>query len=143
MPSILFECVHNACRSQIAEAICRKLAPDWHAASAGSHPSVRVDPKAVEILAQNGLPLSRPKPKSLKDVPSIEWDYVVAMGCPDKCRSTLRAKDFLRWDIPDPEDGPMELYQALYDDLAERIARLTGKAVMDDRDPLETRKEHE
>lgn len=121
MPSILFVCVHNACRSQIAEALGRKLAPDWTVASAGSNPSTQVDPKAAEILKRHGLAMNSELPKGFQDLPPIEWDYVVGMGCGDRCPSNLWARRFLEWGIPDPEDGPMELYQALYNDLERRI----------------------
>jgi len=124
MPSILFVCVHNACRSQIAEAICKKLAPDWTVASAGSNPSAQVDPKAVRILEQHGLVMTTTGPKGFSELQDQEWDLAVGMGCGDKCPVNLPAKKFIEWDIPDPHDGPMELYQALYDDLNERIAEL-------------------
>ncbi|MBI4054945.1 MAG: low molecular weight phosphatase family protein [Elusimicrobia bacterium] len=124
MPTILFVCVHNACRSQIAETLCRKMAPGWTAASAGSNPSTQVDSKAMEILRQHGLAMSTPEPRGFQELPPLEWDYVVGMGCGDKCPSNLRAKRFIQWDIPDPEDGPKDLYQALYDDLEGRIKNL-------------------
>lgn len=124
-PSLLFVCVHNACRSQIAEAIARKMAPDsWLIASAGSNPSTQVDPKAVEVLRQYRLAMAFPKPKGFSDLPNQQWDYVVGMGCGDQC-PFVPAKKFIAWDIADPSDGPMELYQALYDDLSDRIKRLT------------------
>lgn len=124
MPSILFVCVHNACRSQMAEALGRQLAPDWTVASAGSNPSTQVDPKAVEILRQHGLAVNPLKPKGFQELPPIEWDYVVGMGCGDRCPFSLQARRFIEWDIPDPEDGPMELYRALYNDLEQRIGKL-------------------
>ena len=124
MPSILFVCVHNACRSQIAEAIFRKLAPNsWLIASVGSNPSDRVDPKAVEILKKHQLTMNSIKPKGFSSLPAISWDYVVGMGCGDKCPS-VTTKKFIEWEVPDPEDGPTSLYEALFDDLANRIQKL-------------------
>ena len=128
MPSILFICVHNACRSQIAEAICKKLAPDWTVASAGSNPSSQVDPKAVAILQKHGLVMNSIKPKGFSELSLQEWDYVVGMGCGDQCPVVLSAKKFIEWDIPDPEDGLVELYQTLYDDLTQRINDLIQRA---------------
>lgn len=124
MPSILFVCVHNACRSQIAEALCKKMAPGWTVASAGSNPSAQVDRKAVEVLRRHGLAMNSPKPKGFQELSAVEWDYVVGMGCGDRCPLGLQTRTFIEWGIPDPEDGPMELYQALYDDLARRIRSL-------------------
>jgi len=124
MPSILFVCIHNACRSKIAEAICRNLAPSsWVIASAGLNPTDQVHPKAVAILDKHNLVMSSSKPKSFADLPSIQWDYVVGMGCMDACPS-VPAKKFLQWDIPDPQDGPMSLYEALFQDLTRRIQKL-------------------
>lgn len=124
MPSILFVCVHNACRSQIAEAICRTLAPpSWVIASAGSRPSERVDPKAVAILARHHMVMQSLKPKGLADLPAVRWDYVVSMGCGDACPS-VPTKAFIEWGIPDPQDGPMSFYDSLVEDLTTRIQRL-------------------
>src|SRR3972149_1704992 len=121
MPSILFVCIHNACRSQIAEAICRKLAPrSWRIASAGSNPSDRVDPKAVEILKKKQLTMNSIKPQGFPSLPAIPWDSVVSMDCGIK-RSPVPTKKFIEWDIPDPQDGPIGLYEALFDDLTNRI----------------------
>ncbi|MBI4063428.1 MAG: low molecular weight phosphatase family protein [Elusimicrobia bacterium] len=128
MPSILFVCVYNACRSRISEAVCKKLAPDWTVASAGSNPSNQVDPKARAILERHGLAMTPAKPKGFAGLPLQEWDYVIAMGCGDKCPSGLSAKKFIEWNIPDPYDGPMEVYQALYDDLFSRIETLVREA---------------
>ncbi len=82
MPSILFVCRHNACRSQIAEAIGRRTAPEsWVIDSAGSHPTARVDHKAVAILGRNGLGMRRPKPQGFSDLALKEWDFVVDLSC--------------------------------------------------------------
>lgn len=124
MPSILFVCIHNACRSQIAEALCKRMAPGWTVASAGSNPSARVDRKAVGILRRRGLAMNSPKPKGFQEFPAVEWDYVVGMGCGGRCPLGLRTRTFIEWDIPDPEDGPMELYQTFYNDLERRIRNL-------------------
>ncbi len=122
--SILFVCIYNACRSQIAEAICRKLAPNsWLIASVGSNPSDRVDMKAVNILKKHQLAMESIKPKSFSSLPAIPWDYVVSMDRRSKCVSMPTAK-FIEWDVPDPEDGPMRLYESLFDDLMNRVRKL-------------------
>lgn len=124
MPSILFICVHNACRSQIAEAVCSSLAPrSWVIASAGSNPSDQVDPKAVEILSRHQLAMNSAKPKGFSALPAIQWDYVVGMGCGDACPYVPSLK-FIEWDIPDPENGPLTLYEALFEGLSGRIRKL-------------------
>lgn len=129
MPSILFVCVHNACRSQIAEVICRELTDgNWNVSSAGSNPSTQVDSKAVEILKRNNLFMNSIVPKGFSDLPDVKWDYVVGMGCGDRCPANVHTSNFIEWEIPDPEDGPMELYEALYADLHQRISSLVGQA---------------
>jgi protein-tyrosine-phosphatase len=124
MPSILFVCIHNACRSRIAEAVCKSLTPgDWVIASAGSNPSAGVDPKAAEVLKRHQLVMPSAPPKGFADLPAVPWDYVVGMGCGDSC-PYVPARKFIEWDIPDPHDGPMSLYEALFNDLDKRIRGL-------------------
>jgi len=124
VPSILFVCVYNACRSQMAEAICRKLAPhSWVIASVGSNPSDRVDPKVVEMLKKHQLTINSVKPKGFSSLPADSWDYVVNMDRRSKYPS-LPTKKFIEWDIPDPKDGPMGLYEKLFEDLTSRIRKL-------------------
>ena len=84
--SILFVCVANSCRSQMAEAIAKSLAGDqWEVQSAGSHPSGRVHPVAIAAMKELGLDLSGHRSKGLEELPAREWDYVVTMGCGDAC----------------------------------------------------------
>lgn len=124
MPSILFVCIHNACRSQIAEAICKCLVDGtWRIASAGTNPSDRVDSKAAAVLDRHDLSMRFPKPKGFDALPEIIWDYVVRI---DGGEMPLPAKAdrVLEWDIKDPFDGPMELYETLFKDLAHLVRQL-------------------
>lgn len=124
MPSILFVCRHNACRSQIAEAIGLQFAPEsWVIDSAGSHPTTQVDPKAAAILEQNELRMRRRKPQGFASLPRIEWDFVVDISC-EKAGEKVPTKNYLEWDLPDPLDGPMALYKRLFEDLHQRIRDL-------------------
>ena len=108
MPSVLFVCVANSCRSQIAEAAARRYADgSWEIWSAGSHPSGRVHPVAMEAMKELGVDLSAHRSKGLDDVPQREWDYVVTMGCGDNC-PMVRAKRRIDWQIPDPVGLPPE-----------------------------------
>lgn len=124
MPSILFVCIHNACRSQIAEAICRSLVrSDWRIASAGTNPSDQVDSKAAAILDRYHLGIRSPKPKGFNDLPAIGWDYVVRIDGGEK-PIPVQAGRVPTWDIKDPFDGPMELYETLFEDLTRRVRQL-------------------
>ena len=101
-PSVLFVCVANSCRSQMAEAIAKSLVGDrWEIWSAGSAPGGRVHPVAVQMMDELGLDLSSHYSKGVDEVPARQWDYVVTMGCGDSC-PTVPARQRLDWEIPDP-----------------------------------------
>ncbi|MBI4679202.1 MAG: low molecular weight phosphatase family protein [Elusimicrobia bacterium] len=124
MPSILFVCNHNACRSRIAEAICGREAPrSWLIASAGTEPSAQPDLKAVEVLRRNGIVAAPSKPKGLAELPDVRWDFVVYLGDGD-IPALPEGKKFIRWPVADPVDGPPEPYDAIFTDLKERIGGL-------------------
>ena len=123
-PRILFVCVANSCRSQMAEAIAKSLGGDrWEVWSAGSHPSGSVHPVAVQAMAELGLDLSTHRSKGLADIPHHQWDVVVTMGCGDVC-PTLPARHRIDWDIPDPVGLPVEDVRRIRDDLAQRVTQL-------------------
>ena len=108
MPSVLFVCVANSCRSQMAEALAKTLGQGrWEVWSAGSHPSGHVHPVAVQMMAELGLDMSAHRSKGLADLPPKRWDYVVTMGCGDACQ-TVSAHRRIDWAIPDPVGLPVE-----------------------------------
>jgi protein-tyrosine-phosphatase len=101
---VLFVCVENSNRSQMAEAFARMHGGDKvEAYSAGSRPSGQVNPKAIEAMNELGYDLSKHASKSLSDIPDVEYDLVATMGCGDEC-PFVRAKRHEDWDIPDPKD---------------------------------------
>jgi protein-tyrosine-phosphatase len=104
MKRVVFVCVENSNRSQMAEAFARLHgAGKVEAYSAGSRPSGRVNPRAIEAMKELGYDLSTHRSKSLHDLEGIEFDMVVTMGCGDACPA-LRAQQRLDWPIPDPRD---------------------------------------
>lgn len=112
---LLFVCVENSNRSQMAEAFARlhagRLRLAVEAASAGSRPSGVVNPKAIAAMAELGCDLSTHRSKPLKEVESSEWDAVVTMGCGDAC-PFVKAKRRIDWQIPDPKSlAPREFNQ--------------------------------
>ena len=126
MKRVLFVCVGNSCRSQMAEAIFNHLAKDsdWMAISAGTMPEDRVNPDAVKALKEIGLnPLSEPKPLT----PELAKDasVVVTMGCMDEC-PYVPGKRIIEWDIEDPKGKGIEKYRAIRDELHRRIEKLLG-----------------
>jgi len=102
--SLLFVCVENSNRSQMAEAFARILGGNAIVAySAGSRPSGIVNPKAIEAMREVGYDLSVHKSKALSDLPEMEFDFVATMGCGDEC-PLIRARIREDWSIPDPKN---------------------------------------
>lgn len=111
MKRLLFVCVENSCRSQIAEAFARiHGGSEVEVYSAGSRPSGKVNPKAIETMRELGYDLTKHDSKSLEEIPSIEYDFVATMGCGDEC-PFVQAKRREDWQIPDPKDLPPEQFR--------------------------------
>ena len=127
MPSILFVCVANSCRSQMAEAIAKSLTKgQWDVWSAGSNPSGQVHPVATQLMAELRLDLRTHRSKGVDQVPQQQWDYVVTMGCGDRC-PTVNAKTRLDWDVPDPVGLPLEEARKIREQIAAQVRQLLGK----------------
>jgi len=120
---LLFVCVENSCRSQMAEAFARIHGGDEiEAYSAGSRPSGVVNPKAIESMKEIGYDLSSHGSKSLDDLPDVDWDFVATMGCGDEC-PFIRAKHREDWEIPDPKDMPPEEFRRVRQEIEKRVKR--------------------
>jgi arsenate reductase (thioredoxin) len=121
---LLFVCVENSCRSQMAEAFARRHGGDRvEAYSAGSRPSGKVHPKVIEAMRERGIDLSGHRSKGLADVPDVEYDAVVALGCGDAC-DRVRARRREAWDFPAPKDLPPEGVRAVRDVIEARVKEL-------------------
>jgi protein-tyrosine-phosphatase len=132
MPSVLFVCVANSCRSQMAEAAAKRFAKGaWEIWSAGSHPGGRVHPLAMQVMQELGMDLSPHTSKGLADVPEREWDYVVTMGCGDNC-PMVRAKRRLDWSIPDPVGMPLEDARKIRDQIVAQVRALLSPEKVSD-----------
>ncbi|MDE2291523.1 MAG: arsenate reductase ArsC [Elusimicrobia bacterium] len=126
-PRVLFVCVENSCRSQMAEGYARALGGDAvEAWSAGSRPSGTVNPKAVEAMREDGVDLGAHRSKGLGDLPAGTWDCLVTMGCGDSCPSVPAARR-LDWDLPDPKALPAEGFRRVRDDIKARVRGLLGE----------------
>jgi protein-tyrosine-phosphatase len=118
---VLFVCVENANRSQMAEAFARMLGgAAVEAYSAGSRPSGMVNPKAVEVMSELGYDLSVHGSKSLDELPQVEFDFVATMGCGDAC-PMVRAKQRADWSIPDPKHLPPGEFRAVRDLIRDKV----------------------
>lgn len=121
---LLFVCVENSCRSQIAEAFARMLAGDGvEASSGGSRPSGVVNPRAIESMAELGYDLGVHRSEGLDDVPPGPFDAVVTMGCGDACPH-VPARRREDWEVRDPKDLPPDEFRAVRDDIRRRVAAL-------------------
>ena len=123
MKRVLFVCVENANRSQMAEAFARMHGGDGvEALSAGSRPSGIVNPKAVRFMAERGYDLATHGSKSLDEVTG-KFDAVVTMGCGDAC-PWVPARRREDWALSDPRDMDDDGYRAVRDDIEARVKRL-------------------
>ena len=118
---LLFVCVENSCRSQIAEAFARIHGGDAvEAFSAGSRPSGVVNPKAVAAMKEVGYDLTEHDSKSLQDITDETFEFVATMGCGDEC-PFIRARRREDWNIPDPKNMPPDEFRTVRDDIESRV----------------------
>ena len=117
---LLFVCVGNSCRSQMAEGIARSLGHD--AASAGTHPATKVSPNAVLVCAEIGIDISNQQPKSVDNFSADDWDAVISMGCGVSCPAMKIDED---WELDDPHGQSIEVFRETRDAIRDRIVRST------------------
>jgi arsenate reductase len=121
---VLFVCIENARRSQIAEALFNKLAKGHAVAvSAGDRPASKVDPKAIEVMKEIGIDITNRRPKSLTLKMMEEADVVVTMGCgADVCPVTPKRVD--EWQIEDPAGKSMQTFRKIRNEIRGRVEKL-------------------
>ena len=123
-PTVLFVCVHNAGRSQMAAGLLRKYAGDRvDVRSAGSAPSRGIDPSVVTVMAEIGVDLSDAVPTMLATEAVEDADVVITMGCGDAC-PVFPGKRYLDWELPDPAGLTPERVRPIRDDIDVRVRRL-------------------
>ncbi len=128
LPHLLFVCVENSNRSQMAEGFARRLGGGRVSAfSAGSRPSGRVHPRAIRFMKEKGIDLSGQRSKGLDALPEARWDWIVTMGCGDACPS-LPARHRLDWELPDPKDLDDDGFRAVRDRIEGLVADLIAVA---------------
>src|SRR4051812_20949298 len=126
MKRVLFVCVENSNRSQMAEAFARIHGGEWiESHSAGSRPSGRVNPKAIDAMREVGYDLTPHQSKALTDLPSVRFDAAVTMGCGDECPATLAARHE-DWKIPDPKNMPADEFRAVRDLIESKVKELVA-----------------
>lgn len=124
VPELLFVCVQNAGRSQMAAALAQHLsAAKVHVRSAGSRAADKINPMAVQVLAERGITLTEAYPKPLTNDVVHAADVIVTMGCGDAC-PLYPGKRYLDWDVADPNDQPIDRVRDIRDDLQACITTL-------------------
>lgn len=120
-PEVLFVCVHNAGRSQMAAVLTVHLGGGRvRVRSAGSAPASEINPRVVEAMAELGLDLSQEFPKPLTDDFVRAADVVITMGCGDAC-PIYPGKKYVDWEVQDPAGEPIEVVRRIRDDIASRV----------------------
>lgn len=125
--TVLFVCIENSNRSQMAEAYAKMLGGDSvESFSAGSKPSGVVNPKAIEYMKEVGYDLSTHPSKSLDEIPKIEYDAVITMGCGDACPYVVgRIRE--DWGLPDPKLMAPQDFRRVRDLIGEKVKILLAR----------------
>ncbi len=128
-PAVLFVCVHNAGRSQMAAGYLRALTGDRiDVFSAGSEPGDAVNPAAVAVMAEEGIDLSTATPQILTTDAVRQADVVITMGCGDAC-PIFPGKRYEDWELTDPAGQPVEVVRGIRDDIRARVEGLIASLV--------------
>jgi len=127
---VLFVCVENSCRSQIAEAFARLYGGGTLIAfSAGSRPSGVVNEKAIAAMREFGYDLRTHTSKSLAEIPDVEFDYAITMGCGDEC-PLVRARRRVDWSIPDPKHMAADEFRRVCEQIEVKVKALLAELAM-------------
>jgi arsenate reductase len=126
-PEILFLCVHNAGRSQMAAALLAARAGDRIGVhSAGSAPGESLNPAVVTAMAELGLDITGETPKKLTEEMALRADVIVTMGCGDECPA-YPGKRYVDWELPDPAGKELAEVRGILDDIARRVDHLVAE----------------
>ena len=126
-PEILFLCVHNAGRSQIAAAFARQMGGDQIVVhSAGSDPGEKLNPAVVEAMMEVGLDISSESPKRLTEEMGRRADVIVTMGCGDACPVYL-GKRYEDWELDDPHGKDLKAVRVIRDEIRDRVKELVSE----------------
>jgi len=126
-PAVLFVCIHNAGRSQMAAGFLKHLAGDRiEVLSAGSEPAGSVNPVAVQAMREVGIDVSKEKPKLLQDAAVKQADVVITMGCGDAC-PIYPGKRYEDWELDDPAGKSIDQVRTIRDEIRKRVDRLAAE----------------
>jgi arsenate reductase len=132
LPEVLFVCVHNAGRSQMAAGLLQRKADGrLRVISAGSEPADQLNPAVVEAMEEVGIDISAERPKKLEDPMVRESDVVITMGCGDAC-PIYPGKRYEDWDLEDPSGKDLETVRRIRDEISGRVDELLEELVSAD-----------
>ncbi len=127
MKKVLFVCVENSCRSQMAQGYARELGKGiLEAYSAGSRPSGEINPLALKVMQEQGIGLSGYKSKGFNELPVKNFDYVITLGCQDTC-PLFPAKEHIQWQIEDPKGKELEYFRFVREKIKSHVEELIRK----------------
>jgi arsenate reductase (thioredoxin) len=126
MSRVLFVCVQNAGRSQMAEALFAQAADGHEARSAGSRPAGSVHPEVVAAMREVGIDLAGRTPRGLEEADARWADVVVTMGCGDEC-PVVPGKRYVDWELPDPADKSLPEIRRLREEISVRVRELAAQ----------------
>lgn len=122
--TILFVCIENSCRSQMAEAFAQHCGKNIiEAFSAGSKPSGKVNDAAIKVMKEKNIDISGYKSKGFAELPYKKYDYIVSMGCGDMC-PYFPAQHKIEWDITDPKNKPINDFREARDKIESNVISL-------------------
>ena len=129
LKKVLFVCVGNSCRSQMAEGFARyfarRLNKDVHIESAGTSPAREVSPSAIQVMKEEGIDISSQRPKRINPQSLREFDIVISMGCDARSSCpALSDERVIDWGIPDPIGKPVSEYRRVRDMIKEKVRSL-------------------
>ena len=132
LTEVLFVCVHNAGRSQMAAALLEHHAGGRvRVRSAGTEPSDEIDPNVVAAMAERGLDVAAARPRGLRDDDLRDADVVITMGCGDAC-PVVPGTRYLDWDLPNPAGRPLAEIRPIRDDIERRVVDLLRELAPED-----------
>lgn len=122
--NVLFLCVENAGRSQMAEAFARELGSDIiNSYSAGSRPAKEINPIVIDAMRELNIEILNKRPKGFSDLEIKRFDFVVNMGCGDTC-PFYPSKEYIDWNIPDPKGKSLDEVRKIRDLIKEKVLEL-------------------
>lgn len=129
MKKVLFVCVENSCRSQMAEGFARLFGKGiFEPYSAGSKPSGKVDPVAVEVMKEAGIDISSQESKGFNNLGIKEFDMVITLGCGDVC-PFVPAKKHIEWKIDDPKGKEIGIFRNVRDQIKDHVKKLAESII--------------